>query len=53
MSTTPTRARALAALVAGAATTGYYAVPDLLSSRAARGWVKAALTAVPSARVRS
>jgi hypothetical protein len=38
--------RALAAAVAGAATTAYYATPDFIGSRTARGWAKAGLTAV-------
>ncbi len=41
----PTRTRVLAALVTGAATTAYYASPDLIRSRTARGWVKVALSA--------
>lgn len=40
------RSRALTALVVGAATTAYYAVPDLTRSRAVRGLVKTACTAV-------
>ncbi len=42
----PTPSRAVAALVTGAATALYYATPDLISSRTARGWAKAGLTAV-------
>lgn len=42
----PTRARAVAALVTGAGTALYYATPDVISSRTARGWTKAGLTAV-------
>jgi hypothetical protein len=38
--------RALAATVAGVATTAYYATPDLIGSRTVRGWVKAGLSAV-------
>ncbi|MFS0704698.1 hypothetical protein AB6N23_09275 [Cellulomonas sp. 179-A 9B4 NHS] len=41
----PPRSRVLAALVTGAATTAYYASPDLIRSRTARGWVKGALAA--------
>ncbi|MCC2333962.1 hypothetical protein [Cellulomonas wangsupingiae] len=39
--TTP-KDRARAAVVSGLATTAYYAVPDLLHSRRARGWAKVA-----------
>ena len=39
--TTP-KDRARAAVVSGLATTVYYALPDLLHSRRARGWAKAA-----------
>lgn len=46
MPTTPQASRVLTAVLNGAATTAYYASPDLLRSRAARGWVKAGLTAV-------
>ncbi|MDP5181613.1 hypothetical protein QOZ88_03100 [Blastococcus sp. BMG 814] len=46
MSTPPTRSRVFAALVGGAATALYYATPDLIASRTARGWAKAAITAV-------
>ncbi|SFK47695.1 hypothetical protein [Cellulomonas sp. KH9] len=35
-------ARIAAAVVAGVGTAGYYATPDLLRSRRARGWTKAA-----------
>lgn len=42
----PPRSRVLAALVTGAATTAYYASPDVIRSRTARGWVKAGLAAV-------
>ncbi|MFC8190860.1 hypothetical protein ACFUMH_04250 [Cellulomonas sp. NPDC057328] len=41
----PPRSRVLAALVTGAATTAYYASPDVIRSRTARGWVKGALAA--------
>ncbi|GAB3345137.1 hypothetical protein [Modestobacter lapidis] len=46
MSTTPPPFRAVAAVVTGVGTTGYYATPDFMSSRTARGWAKAGLTAV-------
>jgi hypothetical protein len=46
MATAPTPTRLLQALVNGAATTAYYASPDVITSRTARGWTKAALTAV-------
>ncbi|UZN03425.1 hypothetical protein [Cellulomonas sp. S1-8] len=45
MATVPS-SRALTALVTGVATTAYYAVPDVASSRAARGWLKAACAGV-------
>jgi hypothetical protein len=35
--------RVLAAAATGAATTAYYATPDVIRSRVARGWVKAGL----------
>lgn len=44
MTTTP-GSRALTALMTGAATTAYYAVPDVARTRAARGWLKAACVA--------
>lgn len=43
MSTLPSRTRPVAALLGGAATTLWYATPDLIPSRTARGWVKAAI----------
>ncbi|MGY1636874.1 hypothetical protein ACI78V_09495 [Geodermatophilus sp. SYSU D00742] len=46
MSSRPTPSRAGAALVTGAVTALYYATPDLIRSRTARGWAKAGLTAV-------
>lgn len=46
MPTTPPATRVLNAAVGGLATTAYYATPDLIRSRAARGWVKTALLAV-------
>ncbi|WP_159793062.1 hypothetical protein [Puerhibacterium puerhi] len=36
--------RALAAAVAGVATTAYYATPDFIAGRTARGWAKAGLS---------
>jgi hypothetical protein len=44
MITEPTRSRALAAVVTGVVTAVYYAMPDVISSRTARGWTKAGLT---------
>ena len=49
MTTAPTPSRALLALVTGVASTGYYAVPDVLASRAARGWARAACLVVVAA----
>ena len=49
MDLTVTRSRALAAVTSGLATAGYYAVPDLVRSRTARGWAKTALLAVSTA----
>lgn len=46
MTTAPTRSRVPAALLTGAATVLYYATPDVVRSRTARGWLKAGLTAV-------
>lgn len=46
MNTTPLPSRAIAALVIGTGTAAYYATPDFISSRRARGWVKAGLTTV-------
>jgi hypothetical protein len=46
MITEPTPSRAVAAVVTGVATAVYYATPDLISSRTARGWAKAGLTAL-------
>ncbi|MBB2921121.1 hypothetical protein [Cellulomonas cellasea] len=45
MTTTRTASRVLTALASGLATTAYYATPDVISSRTARGWVKAGLAA--------
>jgi hypothetical protein len=42
----PAPSRAVAALINGLATATYYATPDFIPSRTARGWVKAGLTAV-------
>ncbi|SOD97647.1 hypothetical protein [Blastococcus haudaquaticus] len=49
MNVPPKPSRTVAALVAGTATTAYYATPDLVTSRRARGWVKAGLVAISSA----
>lgn len=49
MPTTPPASRVLVAAVTGAATTAYYATPDLIRSRPARGWAKAGLAAVITA----
>jgi len=46
MPSTPPAPRVLNAALGGLAATAYYAAPDLIRSRAARGWAKAALTAV-------
>ncbi|MCF6746670.1 hypothetical protein E9529_20825 [Blastococcus sp. KM273128] len=46
MSTPPTRSRAFAALVGGASTALWDATPDVITSRTARGWAKAAIMAV-------
>lgn len=46
MPSTPPVSRVLNAAVGGLAATAYYATPDLIRSRAGRGWAKAALTAV-------
>lgn len=46
MPSTPPASRVLNAAVGGLAATAYYAAPDLIRSRAGRGWAKAALTAV-------
>ncbi|MFD2091464.1 hypothetical protein [Blastococcus deserti] len=46
MITKPSRSRAVAALATGAATVMYYATPDFIPSRRARGWTKAGLVAV-------
>ncbi|WP_258723870.1 hypothetical protein [Cellulomonas sp. NS3] len=45
MTTTFTASRVLTALASGLATTAYYATPDVIPSRTARGWVKAGLAA--------
>lgn len=53
---TTTRERAVTAAVTGAATTVYYALPDVVRSRTARGWARAAClgaiaaTCVPDVR---
>jgi len=49
MTSAPTPVRALTALTAAAATTAYYATPDVIRSRTARGWTKAALMVVIAA----
>lgn len=49
MPTTPPASRVLVAAVTGAATTAYYATPDLIRSRTARGWAKAGCAAVVAA----
>ena len=49
MSDRPEPSRAVAALVSAAATTAYYATPDVIASRTARGWAKAGLAALSSA----
>ncbi|GIG34699.1 hypothetical protein [Cellulomonas pakistanensis] len=46
MPSTPPVSRVLYAAVGGLATTAYYATPDLIRSRAARGWAKTALAGV-------
>jgi hypothetical protein len=56
MPTTPPASRVLSAAVTAAATTAYYATPDLIRSRTRRGWTKTALAVlittlgVPDAR---
>ncbi|MPQ99572.1 hypothetical protein GB931_16940 [Modestobacter sp. I12A-02628] len=42
----PTPAQTVAAVVTGVGTAAYYATPDVISSRAVRGWAKAGLTAL-------
>jgi hypothetical protein len=46
MVTKPTTSQAVAAVVSGVGTAVYYATPDFISSRRARGWAKAGLTAL-------
>lgn len=46
---TTTRKRVLTAVVAGVTATAYYAVPDFVPSRTARGWIKAGLLAAGAA----
>jgi hypothetical protein len=41
--TTPSVPQVVAAAATGVATTAYYATPDVIRSRAARGWVKTGL----------
>lgn len=45
MTTTRTASRILTALASGLATTAWYATPDVIASRTARGWAKAGLAA--------
>lgn len=49
MPSTPPATRVLAAAVTGAATAAYYASPDVVRSRAARGWLKTGLSLVAAA----
>lgn len=49
MTTRPTPSSMITAVVAGVATTLYYASPDVIASRTARGWTKAGLMAVVAA----
>jgi len=44
--TFPYRTQVFTALATGLGTTAYYATPDLIAGRRARGWVKAGLAAV-------
>ena len=46
MPTAPTQSPTLQALITGVATAAHYALPDLISSRTARGWTKAGISAV-------
>ena len=46
MVTKPPPSRVVAAVATGVGTAAYYATPDVLRSRRARGWAKAGLTAV-------
>lgn len=46
MTTTFTASRLLGALGSGLITTAYYATPDVIASRTARGWAKAGIVAV-------
>lgn len=46
---TPPATRVLAAAVSGVTTAAHYASPDLVRSRAARGWLKAGLSAAAAA----
>ncbi|WP_347056922.1 hypothetical protein ABC795_09435 [Blastococcus sp. HT6-30] len=56
MTTRPTSSRGVEAAVTGAVTGLYYATPDFIPSRRARGWAKAGLVAasvaaaIPGAR---
>jgi hypothetical protein len=49
MITEATPSRAVAAVVTGVGTAVYYATPDFIASRTARGWAKAGLTALVAA----
>lgn len=49
MPSTPPATRVLAAAVTGAATAAYYATPDVVRSRTARGWLKAGLSLAAAA----
>ncbi|GIG30461.1 hypothetical protein [Cellulomonas marina] len=49
MTAAPTPARIAIALLTGVATTAYYATPDLIRSRTARGWTKAGIAALLTA----
>jgi hypothetical protein len=49
MPTTPPASQVLAAAATAVATAAYYATPDVIRSRAARGWAKAGLGAVLTA----
>ncbi|MGY2065993.1 hypothetical protein [Blastococcus sp. SYSU DS0619] len=46
MPTGPTQSPTFQALITGVATAVHYALPDLISSRTARGWTKAGISAV-------
>lgn len=46
MTSTLTSRRLVSALVAGAASTAYYATPDFVASRTARGWIKTGISVI-------